>query len=231
MRRFYKEAAAAPAEGGHAVLLDGKPMRTPAKAALVVPSRRLAEAIAAEWQAQGDEIVREALGLTRLASTAIDLVAPRRAEIVAAVARYAGTDLVCYRAEHPPELVARQERVWQPLVDWAAERHGAPLVVTAGIVPQPQPAASVAALAAAVAAYDAMALTALHLATAACGSLVLALALAEGRLDAEAAFAAAQLDESFEIERWGEDAEATKRRNELRDDIAYAARFLALLAA
>ncbi|HUZ72126.1 MAG TPA: ATP12 family protein [Stellaceae bacterium] len=231
MKRFYREAMVAASERGFTVTLDGKPVRTPAKALLTVPSRALAAAMAAEWQGQCDELRPDALPLTRLASTALDLVAPRRAEIVAAIAKYAGTDLVCYRAEHPPELVERQQRAWQPLLDWAAQRYGAPLAVTAGVVPRAQPEASLAALAAAVEAQDAMALAALHLATAACGSLVIALALVEARIDAAAAFALSQLDESFEIERWGEDTEQTRRRAALRDDIALAAHFHTLARA
>jgi len=228
MKRFYRDATVAPGEDGYSVTLDGKPLRTPGKAELRVPSRALAEAIAAEWRAQVSEVRPQNLPLTRLANTALDLVTPRRAQIVAEIANYAGTDLLCYRAEHPPELVARQARIWQPLLDWAAERY-APLTVTAGVLPYAQPVESLAAFTAAVEAFDAMRLAALHLATAACGSLVLALALAEMRLDPESAFAAAQLEESFEIERWGEDAEQTRRRAALQDDIALAARFVALL--
>jgi chaperone required for assembly of F1-ATPase len=231
MRRFYKTATVEAVEGGFTVTLDGKTMRTPAKAALTVASRALAAAIAAEWEAQDGEVRPSALPMTRLASTAIDLVAPRHAEIVAGIAKYAATDLVCYRAERPRALVERQHRAWQPLLDWLEARYGAPLCVTAGIVPQPQPDASLAALASAVAQQDAMTLAALHLVAAACGSLVLALALFEGRLDAEAAFALSQLDESFEIEQWGEDAEQTRARAALRDDILLAARFLELLRA
>lgn len=231
MKRFYKEAAVAAADGGYAILLDGRRMRTPAKAALTVPSLALAAAIAAEWQAQGDEIEPKALPLTRLASTAIDLVAPRLSEIAAAVAKYAGTDLLCYRADHPPALAERQRRAWQPLLDWAAVRYDAPLAVTVGVVPQAQPGASLAALAAAVEAQDAMALAALNLTTAACGSLVLALALSERRIDAEDAFTLSLIDETFEMEQWGEDAELTLRRAALRDDIMLAERFLALLRA
>ncbi|HUB96133.1 MAG TPA: ATP12 family protein [Stellaceae bacterium] len=231
MKRLYRHAAVETAEGGFAITLDGKIVRTPGKAALVLGSRALAEAIAAEWQAQGDRVDPESMPMTRLASTAIDLVAPRHAEVVAMIAKYAATDLVCYRADDPPELVARQHRAWQPLVDWVRERHGARLEVASGIMPCPQPEASLAALTACVAARDPWQLAALNLATAACGSLVVALALAEGQLDAEQAFSVAELDASFEIERWGEDAEQTARRRALKDDIAMAARFLALLAA
>ncbi|MGE5203319.1 MAG: ATP12 family chaperone protein [Acidobacteriota bacterium] len=230
MKRFYKHATVSESERGFGVALDGKPLRTPAKHPLTVPSRALAEAIAAEWQAQGERIDPHALPLTRLASIALDLVAPRRAAVVAEIARYAGTDLLCYRAEEPAELRARQHAAWQPLLDWATQRFDAPLGVTAGVLPVPQPAATLAAFTAAVGAYDTHRLAALHLATAALGSLVLALALVEGRLDAETAFAAAQLDETFQIERWGEDSEQMKRRANLKDDIALAARFVALLA-
>jgi chaperone required for assembly of F1-ATPase len=229
MKRFYKEAAAAAVENGYEVRLDGRPVRTPAKVPLVVSSLALAEAIAQEWREQGAEVEPSRLPLTRLASTAIDLVAPRRGDVVAEIAAYAGTDLVCYRADHPQELAARQQRVWQPLIDWATLRYDAPLSVTAGIVPVEQPAATLRAFAAAVDAYDAPGLAALNLATRACGSLVVALALIEGELDADAAFDAAQLDETFEIEQWGEDSEQTQRRAALRDDINLAARFVALL--
>ena len=155
---------------------------------------------------------------------------PRSAQaVVRQVADYAGTDLVCYRAAHPPALAARQQAVWQPLLDWAAERYAAPLTVTSGVIPSSQPAASLAALTAAVAAYEDFALTALHAATAACGSLVIALALLEGRLDPAEAFAASQLDESFQIEAWGEDKEQAERRAALAAEIAAEAQFMALL--
>jgi chaperone required for assembly of F1-ATPase len=231
MKRFYSEASVAPAASGFGVSLDGKPLRTPAKALLAVPSRALAAAIAAEWGGQGPEVKLAELPLTRLASTAIDLVAARRPEVVAEVARYAGTDLVCYRTGHPPELAQRQHEAWQPLIDWATLRYDAPLEVTVGVVPVAQSTATLRALTAAVDGFTAHELAALHLATSACGSLVVALALAEGRLDVAAAFAASQLDESFEIEQWGEDAEQTRRRGAVKDDIALAQRFLVLLRA
>ena len=155
--------------------------------------------------------------------------AAQREAIIRQAAHYAETDLVCYRASHPPALVTRQQAVWQPLIDWAAERYQAPLTVTNGVIPAIQPAASLAALAAAVAAQDDYALTALHAATGACGSLVIALALINGRLDAAAAFAASQLDESFQIEAWGEDSEQAERRAALAAEIEAAVRFIALL--
>ncbi len=229
MKRFYKNASAQAVEGGFAIALDAKTLLTPAKLPLVVPRLALAEAIADEWQAQVDEVRPHTMPLMRLASTAIDLVAKRHAEVVAEIANFAETDLVCYRAEHPAELVARQHAIWQPLADWATLRYDAPLAVTSGIVPVAQKPTTLHALAVAVAAYEPMALTALHAATTASGSLVIALALMEGRLDAEGAFAASQLDESFQIEQWGEDYEAADRRAALKVDIAAAARFVALL--
>jgi chaperone required for assembly of F1-ATPase len=228
VKRVYTTAAVAPAEGGYGVALDGKPLRTPAKRPLVVPSRALAEAIAAEWQGQGATVDPNTMPQMRLASIAIDLVALRRDAVLAELVNYAGSDLVCYRAEQPPELAARQQAVWQPLVDWATLRFDAPLTVTQGIVPVVQPPETLQAFAAAIGAYDALRLTALHAATTACGSLVIALALIEGELDAAATFVAAQLDETFQIERWGEDSEQAARRTALREDIAAAARFAAL---
>jgi len=229
MKRFYRKVEIAPAAAGHEVTLDGKPIKTPAKQPLVVPNAALAGALAAEWEAQETEIHPAEMPLTRLAATAIDRVAPQRDTIVKQIADYAGTDLVCYRAVRPPELAARQSAVWQPLIEWAALRYDAPLVVTAGVIPITQPPQSLRAFAAAIAEHDDLTLAALHLATGACGSLVISLALTEGRLDAAAAFAASQLDESFQIEAWGEDGEQAWRRRALAADISAAARFLELL--
>jgi chaperone required for assembly of F1-ATPase len=236
MKRRYTRVETRPVDSGRGdsgwgVALDGKPMRTPGKNELVLPNAALAAAIAAEWDAQREEIRPATMPLTRLAATAIDRTAAQRDLVVSEIADYAGTDLVCYRADHPPALAARQQAVWQKLIDWATRRYGAALAVTSGIIPARQSPATMRAFAAAVAAHDDFRLTALHSLTAACGSLVIALALIEGRLDAEAAFAASQLDETFQIEAWGEDAEAAARRRALAADIAAAARFLALLAA
>jgi chaperone required for assembly of F1-ATPase len=230
MKRIYKDAAAVTLDAGWGVALDGKPLRTPAKRPLVTPNLALAEAIAGEWQAQGETVDPNTMPMMRLSSIALDLVAPRRAEIIAELVNYAGTDLVCYHADHPAELTQRQRDTWQPLADWATLRFDAPLAVTSGILPVPQAAATLAAFAAALETYDAMRLTALHAMTTACGSLVIGLALLEGRLDAEAAFAASQLDESYQIEKWGEDSEQAERRAALRADIAAASRFSALVS-
>lgn len=229
MRRIYREARAVPAEGGYRIELDGRPVRTPAGAPLTLPNAALAEAVAGEWNAQGERVAPLTMPLTRFASTVIDRVRPQRAAVLEEVARYAETDLVCYRAEAPAELVGRQQALWQPLVDWAVLRFDAPLLVASGVLPRRQPASALAALRAAVEALDDMRLMALHTATTAAGSLVIGLALLEGRLSPEDAWSLSQLDESFQIERWGEDAEAARRRQALRQEIADAWRLATLL--
>lgn len=231
MRRFYKETTVDEGEGGFRVLLDGRPMRTPAKAVLVVPTRRLAEAVAAEWNAVPDraEINVGHLALTRLATTGLDRVPGQRENVIDDTAKYAGSDLLCYRAADPESLVERQRTTWQPLLDWAAERYGARLSVAEGLSFVTQPAEAVAKLRAAVAVHGDFALSALYNLTHIAGSLVVALAIAERRLDAEQAFAAAQLDELYQVERWGDDPIAQERRTGVRNDIEAGARFLALL--
>jgi chaperone required for assembly of F1-ATPase len=231
MKRFYKEAKVTAAGDEFGVQLDGKPLLTPGKRALRVPSRALAEAIAAEWQGQGVTVKPLELPLTRLVSTALDRVEPRSADVIGEIAKYATTDLLCYRADEPRELIERQAQIWQPLLDWTEARFAAPLTVTQGVFPVAQDLATLAAIERAIAAHDSLQLVALHLATTACGSVVLGLALLAERLSPEEAFAAAALDESFQIERWGEDVEQTQRRAALKEDIALAARFAALLRA
>lgn len=229
MKRLYAAVTVDAAAGGFRILLDGRHVRTPARAPLSLPARLLAEAIAGEWAAQGDQVRPDTMALMRLAATAIDRVLPAPHAAIDQIAAYAATDLVCYRAEAPPELVARQNAAWQPLVDWAAEALQAPLGITAGLAPVVQPQAALSAVREAVARHSPMALAALQLATAASGSVVIALALAGGILDAASAAAASQIDETFQAEHWGEDAEAAKSRAVLKDDIAAAARFLDLL--
>ncbi len=227
-RRFYKQAAAAQTDGGFSVTLDGRAVRTPAGQPLLLPTRALAEEIAEEWQSQGDEIKPATMPMMQLAATALDRIRLQRLDVVEQIVNYARTDLVCYRAGEPVELVARQEATWGPVLDWLAERYGARLTVTNGVIPVPQDEAAVERLRQAVLGLDDLRLAALSSATAACGSLVLALALVEGRLNVEETFVASQVDETFQIELWGEDAEAADRRDALRNDIAGAGRFLGL---
>ena len=232
MKRFWDAAGVAPADQGFAVLLDGRPIHLPDGVELRVRSRLLAEAIAAEWQAaggaKGGEMSFADTPLTRLTGTAQRRVALDSAAAVDAVARYGENDLLCYRAAAPQELVRRQARGWQPWLDWAALTYDAPLRVTTGVAPIRQHRDSVAALRRAVAALEVDVLAALGIAVPALGSLVLGLALAAGRLDAPTAHALGALDELFQAEQWGEDAEAAARREAVAADIALAARFIAL---
>ncbi len=236
-KRFYAQAswaavppgAAGRGGAGFRVLLDGKAVKTPAKAEMALPSQALAEAIAAEWQAQGEAVESRSLVLTGLAWTAIDRVGPGRERAVDELAGYGAHDLVCYHAETPADLVARQRAQWQPLLDWAARALDATLAVTTGVVSIEQPPEALAALRRAVAAHDDFELTALGAAATAAGSLVIALALAAGKIDAATACNAAQLDESYQIERWGEDPEAARRRAAIEADLEAAGQFLALL--
>jgi chaperone required for assembly of F1-ATPase len=231
MKRFYKETATEAADGGFRILLDGRPMRTPAKAVLVVPVESLAAAIAGEWRAVPDkaEINVTHLPLTRLATTGLDRVPIQGDRVIADTAKYAGSDMLCYRATGPASLVKLQSESWQPLLDWAAERFDARLLVVNGTTFVTQPAAAVAALREAVAAHGDLALSGLYNLTHIAGSLVIALALSEGRISAAEGFAAAQLDELYQIERWGEDPTAALRHENIRRDIDAGTRFLALL--
>ncbi len=228
LKRFYKQASVAETEDGFAIHLDGRPVKTPAGRKLAVPFAALAEAMVAEWQEQGEEIKPKSMPMTQLASTALDRIGPERATILEQLTRFADTDLLCYRADFPHHLVERQMAHWQPLLDWAADHLQARLAVTVGVLAVPQPAAALAALAARLETYDVWRLCTAQAACAAAGSLVLALALAEGRIDGEQTYQLSQLDETFQIEQWGEDAEATARRDALRRDILAAERLLAL---
>jgi chaperone required for assembly of F1-ATPase len=216
---------------GTGVTLDGRPVRTPARRALELPTKMLAEAVAHEWDApKKDEPVDPAqMPLTQLASTALDRVGPQREEILAGLLRYADTDLVCYRADEPRELAQRQRAAWQPLLDWLDRRYGVRLAVGQGVMPISQDPAMVERLAEIVRGFDDWRLTALQAATAATGSLVIALALIVGRIGAAQAFAVAELDERFQNEQWGEDEEVRRRRDLLAADLDSARRFLDLL--
>ena len=229
MKRFYGTATAEPGEDGWRVMLDGRPLRTPARGVLVLPREALARAVAAEWQAQGEQIDTQGMRLTRLATTVVDLMPARRDDAIEEATGYAATDLLCYRAASPASLAARQAAAWQPWLDWAERRFDARLAVASGVMPATQEEVALHSLRAAVDRLDDWRLVGLHAATTATGSLVLGLAMEAGDLDAEAAFAASVLDETFEIEQWGEDPEQAARRDRLRADLEAAATFLALL--
>jgi chaperone required for assembly of F1-ATPase len=234
VKRFWDKADAAEAEGRFAVLLDGQPVRLPGGAPLRVTSLALAEALAGEWDAagggKGNEFTHEDVPLTRLVGTAEERIAPDPTPTVAALARYAETDLLCYRAEDR-KLAERQAAEWDPLLDWAALELDAPLRVTAGVMPVPQAPQALSALSHAVAVHPPVEIAALGVAVPVLGSLVLGLGLAAGRLGPEEAFSLATLDERYQEEFWGLDAEAALRRERLAAEVALAARLIHLARA
>jgi chaperone required for assembly of F1-ATPase len=229
-RRFYKSVTVAAADGAHRVLLDGETVRTPAKAMLAVPTRALAGAIAAEWEAQREHIDPVTMPLTKLVNSGLDGVRGREAAVRDDIAKYGTSDLVCYRASQPEPLVRRQAELWDPIVVWSREALGATFVVAEGLMPVAQPDAAEAALAHALAGHDAFALTALHVMTTLTGSALLALAHARGRLGVAEAWAAAHVEEDWQIGKWGEDALATARRQSRWLEMQTASRLLALLS-
>lgn len=225
MKRFWKTVTIV--DG--AIELDGRPVRTPARAALTLPTPQLAEAVAEEWRSVGEELDPRAMPLTGLANAAIDQIAPDPAPFAADLARYGESDLLCYRAELPEPLVERQAAQWDPLLDWARARYDVHFETTVGIMHRPQPPATIARLQEVVAALDPFRLAALNPLVTISGSLVAALALLEGAADREAVWRAAQLDEDWQAEQWGEDELATRARDVRRADFDAAVRFLSLL--
>ncbi|MEP9347608.1 ATP12 family protein [Xanthobacter sp. KR7-225] len=231
-KRFYTDVSVGEGPqdegGGFTILLDGRPVRTPARRLLAVPTRALAEAMAREWAAQGAQIDPFTMPLTRLVNVAIDRVAPEVEAVRDEVVRYAGSDLVFYRAAGPQTLVERQARHWDGVLDWMRARHGAPFFLAQGIRHVAQPEASLAKVAALVPAQP-LALAAVHSMTTLMGSALLALAVADGALETPAAWDAAHVDEDFNREQWGDDATATARRAARRTEMDAAARLLELL--
>jgi len=232
MKRIYKAVTVTPAEdGGFAVLLDGRPLCSPGQRPMTLPSRPAAAAVAAEWDAQADSIDARTMPMTGFAATVVDRVTPQRGFVVDEIAAYGGSDLLCYLADEPADLAARQEASWQPLRTWAEATFGCRLVPTAGVMPTAQPPAALAALRRAVEDVGDWELAALHTVTTVTGSRVLGLAVLHGRLDAEAAYAASEIDEAWQVEHWGIDREAELRRRGRRKDVAEAAKFVELLRA
>ena len=228
MKRFYKQVTAEKEGGSYSVLLDGRVIKTPAKAPLRLPTLALAEAIAEEWDAQETEINPAAMPLMQSAATAIDRVTPQRDQVIEEIAAYGGTDLVCYRATHPQNLVDRQTATWDPMLEWIEARHNVRLQTCQGIIHIEQPQESLTKMRDIVAAQSDMTLAPLHNITSLCGSLVIALAVLDGHITAEEAFEISELDETHVMEFWGSDAEAVKRRNNNKESLAASARFLKL---
>ncbi|RVT92694.1 ATP12 family chaperone protein [Sphingomonas crocodyli] len=229
MKRFYKTVTIEPTDEGHAILLDGRGVKTPQRATLALPTLPLAEAVAAEWEAQVETIDPRAMPITGLSNAAIDQISADPQTFANMVAVYGESELLCYRADSPDTLVAHQAAAWDPLLGWARERYDVGFTLVTGIMHQPQPAETVARLAQVVAALDPFRLAALQPIVTIGGSLVLSLALLEGRIDPVEAFDAAHLDELWQVEKWGEDALATQARDARRRDFEAAARFLTLL--
>lgn len=229
MKRFYKTVAVAPVGAGFALLLDGRGVKTPARNALEVSTRALADAIAQEWRTQGETIDPRAMPLTGLVNAAIDRVAPDSGTFAAGLARFAEGDLLCYRAGGPAALVARQAAAWEPLLDWARRRYDVEFRVTSGILHTPQPEETVKRLAKAVAARGPFALAGLAPLVTVSGSLVIALAVAEEAFTVDEAWRAAAVDDGWQTEKWGTDAEAEVALVYRRRDFEAGARFLALL--
>lgn len=228
MKRFWTNVTIATEDGGHAIHLDGRPVRTPGRLPLLLPTPVLAEAVAEEWRAVEGEIAPATMRLTGLANAAIERIAPDPAPHVATLARYGESDLLCYRAESPAELSAREAAAWDPLIDWARARYDIAVETTAGIVHRPQPPATMARLADAVAAQHAFALAALSTIVPITGTLIGGLALVEGATNADTLWAAATIDEVWQAERWGEDEQAARTLAAKRVDYEAAVRFIEL---
>ncbi len=228
MKRFYKEAIAVPVDGGFAVHLDGRPVRTPAHALLTLPTAAMGDAVAAEWTAQGEEIDPRAMTATGFANAAIDQIAPNHGSFAAGIARYGEGDLLCYRADSPAPLVARQTVEWDPLLDWARDRYDIAFRVTTGILPVAQPDETIARLHAVVAALDPFLLAGLSTLVSIGGSLVCGLALVEGGFVPDTIWQATELDELWQAELWGEDDQAATHRAQRRAEFDSAVAFCRL---
>jgi chaperone required for assembly of F1-ATPase len=227
-KRFWTDATVEAVDGGYTVLLDGRTVKTPLKAPLVMPTRAMAQAVADEWQAQVGLVRPGTMPVTRSANSAIDKVATQFDAVVGLIAAYGGSDLLCYRAAFPPALIARQADAWDPLLVWAATALGAPLVATTGVMPVMQDAASLATLHARVAAMRAFQIAAFHDLVAISGSLILSLAVTEGRLTLEEAWMSSRIDEHWQNEQWGTDEDAAAMEVTRHAAFVHAGRFYAL---
>jgi chaperone required for assembly of F1-ATPase len=227
--RFYKDVSVAANEHGHGIFLDGRPIRTPMGTAFAVPSKPLADAIAEEWRAQGEKIRPETMLLTKLVNTAIDRVTGNRVLAIGQVLAFAKSDLLCYRAEAPAELIRRQKAAWDPLLEWLRQSHGAALTTGSGMAYVEQPEPALRALERAIEAHNDFVVAGLHTAAALTGSIVLALAMAEGRLTGEEAFDLSHIDETFQAEKWGRDSEAERRAKGIASELIDISRLFSFL--
>jgi chaperone required for assembly of F1-ATPase len=229
-KRFYETVSVAAHGNGFAVLLDGRPVRTPARNLLELPTVEAANIIAAEFDAQEKEVDPSSMHATRLANTVVDGIAPDPQPVLEDVVRFAASDLVCYRAGSPRELAARQAAGWDPLIDWLRDAHGANFILAEGVVHVAQPREALAVFQSALQRHgEPFAIGAIHTFTALTGSAIIALAIAEGRLVPDEAWRVAMIDEDWNIDHWGEDAEAAARRNHRLAEFMAAARLFASL--
>lgn len=228
-KRFYKAVTLEAGEGGFSVLLDGRKVRTPKANPFVLPSQALAREIAAEWDAQKEHVDPQSMPLTGLANAAIDHIGADHGRFVEQIVAYAGNDLLCYRAEAPPKLIAREASLWDPLIAWAADRYGANFSVMSGVMPHQQSAGTLGAVRRAVEPRGAFALAGLFSAVTLTGSSILGLAVADEHLAAEDAWERARVDEIVQAEDWGIDAEAQVRAERMGEELKTVARFLALV--
>ncbi|WP_169568547.1 ATP12 family chaperone protein [Sneathiella limimaris] len=228
MKRFYKRVETGPVDDGFTVFLDGRPIKTPAKEKLILPNSDLADEIASEWDAQAEKVDPFSMPSMRYAATAIDRVTPQRDKVISEISGFGETDLLCYRATYPEQLVDRQSKAWDPWLEWLANTHGVRLNVTSGVGYVQQYPSALKKMSDIVASQTDLHLAALHDVVSLTGSLVLTLAALDQKLDADQAFDISELDETHVIEQWGEDAEQTKRRKNNKLSLTAAIRFLEL---
>jgi len=229
LKRFWKSAAVVEVDGGYAVEIDGRRVKTPARADLKVPAKALADAIAVEWNECADEFDPRAMPMTGLANAAIDRIAPDKGQFAAGLARYGESDLTCYRAEGPETLVERQSESWDALLGWARRRYDVDFSTCSGVMHIPQPEETVRKLGHAVASLDAFHLAGLSPLVTIGGSLVAGLSVLERMMPAAEAWEAVSLDDRWQMEQWGADAEAQAALDARRSDFLTGARFLELL--
>lgn len=229
LKRFYKTVAVVEEDNGFLVTLDGRQLKTPAKRSLIMPSQDLAEAVATEWDSQEKEIMPITMPMMALASTAIDRIGEQRAGVLKQIAKYGETDLVCYWAEDPEELAKRQAETWMPFIEWAKETFGVELKTQTGIMHLPQDKGTFEAFYEAINIYNDWELAALSSATHCTGSIVIALSLMHEEIGAKEAFEVSQVDETYQIELWGEDWEAKERREVIQQDLENVQSFLAMI--
>jgi chaperone required for assembly of F1-ATPase len=227
MKRFYKEVSVAQAQDGFRVLLDGRAVKTPAKNTLALPTRALADAIAAEWAGQGAEVDPVSMPFLKLANTVIDGVSANRAEVIGAILRFGENDLLCYRAHQPPDLAKLQAEGWDPVLAWARRAYSVEFVVVDGFTHADQPSATLGAFRTTLERQDGFSLAALHVVASIAGSVVLALALAEGELVPAQVFSLSRIDEDYQASKWGRDHEAEVRASNLARELDKAAAFIA----